>query len=271
VYQNGYWRFIKFEDVAKDADCIMDYCRIEYGGGSSSNSASLIVDNDATVTNSRIMNSESYGLMIYDSQARPTISDNTITLNDKSPVKANFENLRSIGYGDYSGNSNDFLEIDNGTLSESITLKKQNVPYRFNNNSYVSNATLTIEAGTTVQMNNTASLVIDENGGLIADGTSGTITITGYVETNGYWRFIQLNSDAISANCQIINCILEYGGGYNDSSGIIDIQNLPTVTGNTIRHSSSYGIVFDEDAGAHSDYAADNTFSDNAAGDVNGY
>ncbi|MBN1407010.1 MAG: fibronectin type III domain-containing protein [Calditrichaceae bacterium] len=271
VAQNGYWRFIHYTDVAKDADCIMDYCQIEYGGGYSTNSASLVIDNDADITNSTIRYSLSNGVLIDDEQANPTISNCTVTLNDKSPIRADFEHLGSIGYGDYNGNDEDFLEIDSGTLTETMTLKKQNVPYRFNNYNYVNNATLSIEAGTTIQMNNAASLIIDENGGLIADGTSETITFTGYVASNGYWRFIVFQDDAIDENCELTHCILEYGGGYSSSSGIVDIQNVPTVTDNTIRHSSSYGIVYDIDAGAHGDYLSDNTFSDNTAGDVNGY
>jgi ribosomal protein L14 len=271
VLQNGYWRFIHYTDVAKDADCIMDYCQIEFGGGYSSSSASLIIDNDASVTNSTIRYSESNGLLIDDEQASPLISNCTITLNDKSPIMADFEHLGSIGYGDYSGNTNDFIEIASGTLTNSITLKKQNVPFRLNGYSYINNATLTIEAGTTIQMNNAAALIVDENGGLIADGTSEIITFTGYVASNGYWRYIVFEDDAINANCELTNCVLEYGGGYSSSSGIIDIRNVATVTDNTIRHSSSYGIIYDIDAGAHGDYLSDNTFSDNAAGDVHGY
>ena len=271
VAQNGYWRYIQYTDVAKDADCIMDYCHIENGGGYSSSSACLIVDNDASITNTTIRNSSSYGLLIYDRQAGPVISSCTITHNDKSPILAYFENIGSIGYGDYSGNTGDFLEIASGTLSNSLTLKKQNVPYRFNATNYVNNATLTIEAGTTIQMNSDASLIIDENGGLFADGTSETITFTGYVASNGYWRYIEFENDAINANCELTNCILEYGGGYSTTSGIIVIQNVATVTGNTISHSSSYGIAYDMSSGAHGDYLSDNTFSDNTKGDVYGY
>ena len=271
VSQNGYWRYIHYTDVAKDADCIMDYCQIEFGGGYSSNSASLVIDNDADITNSTIRYSVSNGVLIDDDQADPTISNNTITLNDKSPIRADFEHLGSIGYGDYNGNDEDFLEIDSGTLTETITLKKQNVPYRFNNYNYVNNATLSIEAGTTIQMNSSAALIIDENGGLIADGTSETITFTGYVASKGYWRFIEFQDDAINGNCELTNCVLEYGGGYSASSGIIDIENVATVTDNTIRHSSSYGIIYDIDSGAHGDYASNNTFSDNTAGNVHGY
>ena len=120
-------------------------------------------------------------------------------------------------------------------------------------------------------MNNASALIVDENGGLIADGTSEIITFTGYVASNGYWRYIVFEDDAINANCELTNCVLEYGGGYSSSSGIIDIRNVATVTDNTIRHSSSYGIIYDIDAGAHGDYLSDNTFSDNAAGDVHGY
>lgn len=271
VAQNGYWRYIHYENVAKDADCIMDYCAIEFGGSYSSSSASLIVDNNASITNSTIRNSSSYGVRVNDSQARPVISDNLITQNNLSPVRATFKHLGSLGYGDYSGNDNDFIEITSETINEATTLKKQNVPYRFNTTSYINNTTLTIEPGTTIQMNQNAALVVGENGGLIANGSSETITFTGYVKTNGHWRFIQLLASAIPANCRIVDCILEYGGGYSSNSGIIDIQNVPTVTGNTIRHSSSFGITYDIDAGAHGDYAADNTFSDNTAGDVRGY
>ena len=271
VPQNGYWRFIQFRNAAKDADCILDYCQIEYGGSYSKNSASLLIENDASITNSTIQYSDSYGLSIEDDQANPTISNNIITLNGRSPIRADFEHLGTIGYGDYSGNNENFLEIGNGTLTQSITLKKQNVPYRFNGYGYVNNATLTIEPGTTIQMNNNAALVVDENGGLIADGSDETITFTGYAATKGYWRFIEFRDNAITNNCKLTHCILEYGGGFSLSSGIIYIQNVPTVTGNIIRHSSSYGIIYDISAGAHGDYLSDNSFNDNTVGDVYGY
>ncbi|MEJ2054304.1 MAG: hypothetical protein P8X42_10320, partial [Calditrichaceae bacterium] len=241
--QKGYWRFIDFNDDATAVNCKLINCVIEYGGGYSGSSAELIIGNDATVHNCTIRNSSSNGVSI-EAGANPDFTGNTITLNNAGPIIAEFTNASSIGTGNYTGNANDFIDLDNGTLKENKTFLKQDVPYRLNDYSYVDNATLTIQAGSRFLMNSEAGMYIGTNGGLMAEGTENdSITFTGYAEQKGYWRFIQLQEDAIPANCHLDYCIIEYGGGYSNSSASLIIRNDATVTNSNIRNSDSYSAV----------------------------
>lgn len=265
VAQKGYWRYIEIQDDAVSASCKLDYCIVEYGGGYSSTASMIYVDNNATVTNSTIRNSSSHGIK-FDDDAKPVFTGNTVTLNELSPVLANFKNITYIGTGDYTGNmQHDYLDIESGTFSSTATLLKQNVPYRLNGYNYVENGILTLEAGVNIKMNSDAVIDVNENGGLVADGTGEQIVISGFVAQNGYWRYIEFNDNAINASCVLNECLIEYGGGYSSTSAIIYVDNNGTVTNNTIQHSSSWGLSYEDSA---SPTISGNTFSDNTAGDI---
>ena len=264
VQQKGYWYYIEFQNDAASANCKMSYCLVEYGGGYNGTASMIYVYNNASITNNIIRNSSSHGIE-FDENSEPVFFGNTITLNDLSPVLADFENITYLGTGDYSGNTNDYLDIKGGMFSKEATLKKQNVPYRLNSTNTIKNGMLTIEAGTTILMNSDSRITVDQNGGLIADGTSETITFSGYVQQKGYWYFIEFQDDASAANCTLSHCLVEYGGGYNLGSSMIYIDNDATVTNCTIQHSSSWGLSYDD---LCSPTLSGNVYVDNDAGDV---
>ncbi|MBD3224655.1 MAG: hypothetical protein GF313_07990 [Caldithrix sp.] len=269
IQQNGYWDYIEFEDNASDVNSKLINCIVEYGGGYGDNSAAIIIENNARVKNSTIRYSGAHGVKIDDA-AGPDFSGNIITGNDKSPVNGAFEIVGYIGDCTYTGNADDFILLDGGSyLKENATLLKQDVPYRVNSWNYVEdNATLTIEAGTHIEFGSGADITVRNGGGLIADGTSESITFTGAVKQKGFWDYIEFDSDAADANCKLINCVLEYGGGYGSNSAIVWLDsNDPTIEDNSIRYSSSYGLSYD-DANGTRDYESNNTFTDNDAGAV---
>lgn len=247
--QVGFWDYIEFSDDAVNANCIMKNCLIEYGGGYSDNGAMLYIENNATVSNCSIKQSLSNAVEIDDA-AFPTFTNNTVTANAKSPVVASFKNASTIGKGTYTGNGYDYIDLSSGTLTQNATLLKQDIAYMFNGYNAVKNATLTIEAGTTIQMNSGADITITTGGGLIANGVAITdpITFTGTQEQNGYWDYIEFESDAVNANCQMTNCIIQYGGGYSTSGAMVYIDNGPTFNNNTIQNSASYGVKIDDKA-----------------------
>ncbi len=269
VSQKGYWYYIEFAITAVSANSILDYCKIEYGGGYSNYSAMVNVYNNATITNCLIQNSSSNGIHLDDT-AMPLFHDNTITLNELFPVEASMKNITFIGKGNYTGNASghDNIFIENNTYSMTGTLLKQDVPYVLDGLNTIENGTLTVEPGTQIQMNAKARLVVGTNGGFIADGATKPITITGYVQQNGYWYYIEFNSAAKNSECVLNNCLIEYGGGYSNYSAIVRVKNGGTVTNNTIQHSSSYGLYY---VIAQSPVISGNTFTDNAAGDIDTY
>lgn len=246
--QPGFWDYIEFKSDAVHANCIMRNCVIEYGGGYSATGAMIYIDNNAEISNSIIRHSESSGVEI-DDDAAPNFSGNTVTSNAKSPVRGDFKSMASIGQGNYTGNGQDYIDLSSGTLTNSVTLLKQDVPYRMNDYNAVENATLTIEAGTVIQLNSGARITIKTGAGFIADGTpAAPITFTGATAQNGFWNYIEFESDAVSNNCTMDNCIVEYGGGYSTTGAMIYIDNSPTITDNIIRYSASNGVRLDDDA-----------------------
>ena len=265
IAQKGYWYYIEFDGTAISANSKLDYCKVEYGGGYNTSSSNIFVYNNATITNSVIQNSESHGIY-FDNDSKPIFHDNIVTLNDLSPVEAYMKNITFIGIGDYTGNASGHnnLFINDETYTLVGTLLKQNVPYLFDGYSDIKNGTLTVAPGTQILMNSNSRLVVSTNGGFIADGATEAITISGYVKQNGYWYYIDFDETAISNNCVLNNCILEYGGGYNSSSAIVYVDNNGTVTNNTIQHSSSWGLIYENTA---SPTISGNTYSDNTAGD----
>ena len=265
--QAGFWDYIEFDNDAVNANSIMKNCIIEYGGGYSSSGAMLYINNKATITGCTIRNSDSYGVEI-DDDAQPVFTGNTITGNKLSPIKGDFKSIAYIGQGTYSGNGQDFIELSSGTISETVTILSQDIPYRLNGYNAITNATVTIQPGTQFEMNSGADLTIDTGGGLIADGSSSAIIFTGSTKQAGFWDYIEFQSDAVNANCVLKNVTVEYGGGYSSTGAMVYIDNSPTITECTFRYSDSHGLKIDDDARP---VLTDNTITGNKLSPVYGY
>ncbi len=239
--QAGYWDYIQFSDDANNANSILKNCVIEYGGGYSTSGAMLYIENGATISNCTIQNSAASGVQIS-YNASPTFVNNTITQNGNVPIKGEFATIGYIGKGNYTGNGTDVIEIHSGKLTHNATIYKQTVPYRLDGYCRVENANLQIEAGATIEMNSESALLIKTNSGILADGTTEPITITGAVKQNGYWDYIQIANDANSANCVLKKVTVEYGGGYSTSGAMFYVANNATIQNCTFRYSKNYGV-----------------------------
>jgi hypothetical protein len=260
--QAGYWQFIEFGTNANNSQCILDYVIIEYGGGYSNTSASLMIYNNATITNTIIRNSASYGCYIHYT-AEPSFSDNQMTQNTAGPMYTYFSTVSSLNLNtcDFAGNTVDGIIVEGDTRTKDGTLQKTNVPYIFTQYSYIdNNATLTIEPGTIIQMDSDSRLVVLDGCALIADGTQEQITFTGRIAQNGYWQHIEFSANA-SNTSSLINCLIEYGGGYSSSSGLVEVSNSPIIQNCTLQHSLSHGIIIYTSTGSDINMSG-NTFTD---------
>jgi parallel beta-helix repeat protein len=255
VAQKGYWHYVGFNADAVNADCHLNYCVIEYGGdidGDDNGDALLQIHNNAVVENCIIRESSAYGVRLHP-EAHPTFVGNTVTANAKAPVIAVTDNANSLqlGSGSFGGNDEDYILIETYTdLARNATWLNLGIPYRLDGFHVVGvNKTLTIAPGTTIEMAAGATLRIDTGAGLIADGTNDTITFTASTKQAGWWNDIEFVDNINSANCQLKNCIIEYGGqGDSEEYGLIAVgaYSAPTITGCLIRESLQSGIVLAE-------------------------
>ena len=107
----------------------------------------------------------------------------------------------------------------------------------------IENAVLKIKPGTTIQFEQTASIVVSNSAGFIADGSEQPIIFTGSTAEKGAWDYIYFTDGALEDSCQLINCQLKYGGGNLDRGAAIHCENIsPTIIGCTIYSSFSSGI-----------------------------
>jgi hypothetical protein len=157
-------------------------------------------------------------------------------------------------------------------ITENTTWTKDKVWIIQNTVEIKNNAVLTIEAGTTVKFDKNAELDVgsDSYGTLIAKGTSSepiVFTSNSDVPNKGDYYGIWLYNGA--NNCDFEYCTFEYGGGYSNTSGIVNVSETNASFKNcTFQHSAAYGILLYK--GGFASFSS-NIFNDNAVNPISIY
>jgi hypothetical protein len=256
----------------------LSYCVIERAGSSGGDGAVYVDGCRIKMDNCTVRKNAQYGVYCESDGYFDSFTSNTITTSSEYPVRVNAEKARTLGAGNVlTGNTKDGVMVHGGNIKTTGTWLNHNVPYIIDADAYVDDATnnpvLTIAAGTTVKMTPRTEFYVGYNapGGLIADGTTGgQITFTSSVTppSPGNWDKLSFYSNSISGQCQLKNCKVEYAG-YTDDGNIYISDCTPTVTGCDIGYSSAYGIYLSGTTYPDpAQLAADNTFHDNASGNV---
>jgi len=112
-------------------------------------------------------------------------------------------------------------------------------------------------------------------GGLKADATGGQqilFTSTAVTPSRGDWQYINFDLGTIDGESKLKNCKFQFGGRNMD--GEIYLYNAnPEISGCAVDSSAGFGIYLDGTASELPDPAvlrANNTFTDNALGDIFG-
>ncbi len=107
----------------------------------------------------------------------------------------------------------------------------------------VKNAILKISPGTVVRFERNAGMIIEQGGGLIADGSEQPIVFTSRDSIKGDWKCIYFSPTALHDSCRLINCKFQYAGGDPTRHATIFCEDAtPTIVGCTISHSPDVGI-----------------------------
>ncbi len=272
----GDWEAI---EIYKDAmsTTSFEYCTIEYGGNSDSYGSFYIENFGLPMNNCTIRKSGSYGIRMTGDGFFKTFNSNIITECAKHPIYISPEYIRTIGTGNgFTGNTKDGILVGIGKVTTTGTWPDLAVPYEIEGNVSIEDnsntPTITIGPGATLKMQNAVEIQVGYNapGGLIADGTVSRITFTSAVtpSAKGDWMCISFFDKSIDANCRLKNCKLEYGGN-GDYGNIYIADALPEITGDSIGHSTGYGIyVTGSEYPDTNTLRSSNTFYDNDLGDV---
>jgi len=255
------------------------YCDFMYGGSSTGYGTLYGYGADLKVSNCNISQSGDYGLVVEGDGKFTTCTGNTITTCAKYPIQIQSNFAGTIGTGNtLTGNASgyDAIELSNDQVDADQTWLNHGVPYILGGTTSVSGPSspqLTIAPGTTIKLRNDVEFRCGyggQPGAIIADGTSGRITFTSAVTppAPGNWAYVSFYGEAMTSS-KLVNCNLRYGGG---GYGNVYIYNAkPTISGDSIAFSDAYGIYLEGSPADLPDPAtlrANNTFHDNASGDI---
>jgi hypothetical protein len=231
------------------------------GGGSiyMRGAAELLPTPVLLVDNVRIENSATYGIQVDSNGSFDAASKNlTVTGSKKSPIAMFAKALGSIPTGTYTGNTNDWLQVDGGgvgkeTINADTTWRDRGIPYvpdlsGLRINSADSSPVLTLEPGVIVETREptqtniligSSSTQESPSGALVALGTAAKpVTFRGRGNKND-WAGIYFRG-AVDPRSQFDHVVIEDTGGDDSTIGLDCVEQNP----NTVADEGSGAIRF---------------------------
>ena len=277
----GYWKNIYFATYADDTLSELAWCRVEYGGyltGRSidCNACSPRISHseicfgsgvgvycpanaNPIITDCHIHNNASYGILVDDETAAPTVMDTDIDLNGSYPISAYANQIGSFSGNTCTGNVIPKIYVVGDTITDDATWENLGIPYEIAGDLYVQGTdgldgitTLTLDSGVILRFSSHNRITIghesdpNQPGALSAIGTeSDTIVFTADSDTPtpGYWHGIDFEHYADNTLSELTYCIVEYGG-YSSMETIRCEASSPTFNHTEIRYGSHRGISF---------------------------
>ncbi len=272
----GFWKGLIFEST-NNTDNQLEYCTIEYAGNASAYSTTIkgavLAGNFfskpvlLSMKNVTLQNNANNALYI-DDQAVLSALDNCTFKGNDTAIKAMEEGVNSIDNDNiFTGNTNDLVDwavYGGGSIATNTSVRSLAIPYRFTSDvlTVEKGATLTISAGTKLQMSQN-SLFSAYNGGIInMEGTSAQpISFDGVQKTRGFWKGIISYGSGSSIAMKYVN--VNDGGdilsGANAMIGQFGTGSAMNVSNCKMANFSKYGLSYNSKATFNADIATSNT------------
>ena len=233
----GSWSGIMI--YSKDVKNVLNYCTVEFGGGSPFNSNDdrgniiLYADGKLTVEHCAISNSATYGIHAnYKSGRFVSIDHNTFSSN-KAPIYVRANLVDAIGSDNlFSKNTGNYVEVGCGAVFENEngdkTWNKLEVPYRITTTDFgitdkitvPPNGNLTLAPGIQMEFATSVYIYVEDNASLKAVGTANEpLLFTGIDKAPGAWGGIEFAFTKSTRN-EIAHATFEYGADSNIKGSI---------------------------------------------------
>ena len=217
----GYWRNIKF-GAGDSGNSIVEYCTIEYAGGSDIYGDALIkiYGSAVTIQNNILRKSAGYGVYVDTPGSFKIFTNNVLSECPNGSLLMDPEAVPGIGLNNTLVSH---IDVENGYIKAATAIwKKLSVPYHMIGTLYVGSevgTSWTIEPGVTIKLPSSSDLLIGgfttSKATLIANGTSTEpITFTS-IKTNptitDRWGGLQFGVGT-NALTSMKYCVIENGG-----------------------------------------------------------
>ena len=281
--QPGDWNYIQFNEGA--TNCILEYCKIEYGGGNSSWGMIDINGNAlVTINNSIIGNSQNFPIQARRERGFVEFTGNTVSSATGHAMNIHGFHVHTIGADNiFETPETSGIQVT-GAASNSINLESdvtwdaQSVPYFIEDPLRIrNNATLTIAPGTELRFLAGKHLEVgyNNNGRLIAVGMEDKkiiFTSASPSPQKGDWGGIRFTQYALGGAI-LDHCIVSYGASNSSWQGNITVypcgQGNPAIRNSEISNSKYFGVYLKRVSSDYGDpFLENNTFFGNESGDI---
>jgi hypothetical protein len=197
----GWWRGIHIESNLQQNR--LEHVRIEDAGSGyvycCNEEASILSKNGRmTLLDATIRNGAGYGVIALEAGSFDDYRNARITSHAMAPLKVALNRLDELdGLGsDYSGNDEDFIELDGTRVNAPLRLRRQSAPYLWVNSVMDVTAALTIDSGVEIAFKENTGIGVYDAGSLAVDGASGQpVVFRGTEASRGWWRGVHVETD----------------------------------------------------------------------------
>ena len=255
----GDWRYISIEESASSGN-VFNHTVFEYGGNTGYGALYIEKGPSVTVTNSKFRHIEKAGMTIKAGANIEEFTGNSFDNIGEELINVHPNTVASLSPVVSTDNKNNYVLVEGGDTENDGTWKNIGVPYR--TNTFTINSSITVGKGTTIMLEDSAYIYVEENGVIKTEGTADEpVTFTSYksAPSNGDWRYIEI-ADSASAGNEFNYTTFEYGGDtgygmvYVDSGANVKFSNC------NFAHSDKYSVNFEE--GAEIEGFSGNSFDD---------
>lgn len=248
----GDWSGIEIYESSAKAN-VFTHAIIEYAGASY---GAVWVDANTSLamSHSTISHSRSIGLQVGVGAELPDFVDNSITHSGTYPIEIYASEVHYVSGGTFSDNGQNAIRVIGGVITEEVTWHNLGVPYiadSFSITNDGTSASLTLQPGVVLKLNARATISVNANGSLKAEGTATepvVITSANASPAPGDWNSIEVYSTATSNGLVFEHAIVEYGGGDGYGALWLDVGASISITNSTIRRSAHVGVQATHDS-----------------------
>lgn len=262
----GYWQEFSFEDCNDTKNKLSFVTMSDGGGGYGAGMLDIHGNSNVEVNNTILENSDKYGMYLTTGdETLPNFNNNVIANCADYPIGINTGQLHFLDASTiFSDNGdNSYVYVDDGQVDNNVTWKKLSGPVLFYSAYNSIYADVTVEPGAHFIMGSGGKIIVEPEGSLNMMGTADEhITITGKVNSPGYWEMIAYDDSNNPLN-KLNYVDISYANEANlrcSGSTRIEIAN------SSFNHSANYGIYLGRDV-TFTD-GGGNTFTGNASDDI---
>ena len=277
----GSWKAIHI--ASNNVNNKLDFVQILHAGSSeiSNRKTALILQSNTntrvSITNTKISQSAGYALYIDGSGGNITdFANNNFSDNAAAPIRFGAENMYVLDKNSvYQNNGIQAIEIFSWGNTPAVFENSGTVRYgglRYHIYSpLILNTEVTFESGVTCLFDKGMRLSVTAQGAIIANAVTDPISFRGLVEAPGAWHGIEIGSPSPLNSMDGVN--IRHGGDIGGrGANIYLFGSSPgsqlSITNSNISDSETWGIF--RTSGAVNLTESNNTFSNNASGDIGG-